>query len=690
MAATFETKMIIRLTGIMLGLTILALPATAQQRTQQVNVFLGTSGDHGQLSPAASYPFSMMSIVPQTYPAIHTGYEYAAKQYLGFAHTVFEGVGCRGSGGNILVRPFLGHSDSGKLEKAAQAASPGFYSVAFTNQVKAEFTVFEKSGIHHYQFPAGPKGFTIDLKHTLANDFVAEGHSVSGDTVKGWIEAKTTCNAGKYRLYYFLKFSEAVTISTTGEHSLRVVPAAGTRDIEMRIALSSVSTDYAQQAVPNLSFTNMKKAADSAWQQQLGRISVSGNKERESLFYSLMYRALQSPYDISEPDGTYRATDGSLHQSSTKRYNGWAIWDNYRTQLPLLSLMYPGQYADMATSIAEMYLRGKKDYATQTEPSNTVRTEHAMVVLLDAIRKGYKIDIAAIRDQLIKEADGLDFGTPDKALEASYDTWALSQILAANGDTGLAAKYLAKALGYKTYWNKDFRDISKNDVDRMQARGLYQGTIWQYRWFVPFDVKGLIGLTGREEAFTQQLDYFFDNDLYNHANEPDLQAPLMYNATAKPWKSQQLMHAYAADTVVQYYFNDNSRGIDPFVDRIYKNIPQSYIRTMDDDAGAMSAWFVFTASGIHPACVGWPVYYLNVPLFPEVKLQWPGRQPLQIRVQNYADKNVYIAKVVLNGKVLNRNYLTQQEITNGGTLLITASATPVKEQATERWVAEVK
>ena len=142
------------------------------------------------------------------------------------------------------------------------------------------------------------------------------------------------------------------------------------------------------------------------------------------------------------------------------------------------------------------------------------------------------------------------------------------------------------------------------------------------------------------------------------------------------------MHAYAVDTVVQYYFNDNSRGIDPFVDVIYKNQPQSYIRTMDDDAGAMSSWFLFAASGISPACVGWPVYYLNVPLFPSVDF---GK--FSLRVENFGEQNFYIQKLSLNGKVLHRNYLMHDEIIKGGTLVITAGSQPAKEQFTDRWVS---
>jgi putative alpha-1,2-mannosidase len=221
----------------------------------------------------------------------------------------------------------------------------------------------------------------------------------------------------------------------------------------------------------------------------------------------------------------------------------------------------------------------------------------------------------------------------------------------------------------------------------MQARGLYQGTIWQYRWFVPFDLKGLVELAGGEQEYLRQLDYFFDNDLYNHANEPDIQAPLLYNITGEPWKSQALMHKYAADTVVQYYFNDNSRGIDPFVDRIYRNVPDTYIRTMDDDAGAMSAWYVFAACGFSPVCVGIPRYYLNVPLFKQVDFNWPGGKKLTIRVENFTATARYIQSVTLNGKPFNRNWIGHEELLQGGTLVIKAGETPNKSWGKDQpWI----
>ncbi|RZK67106.1 MAG: alpha-mannosidase, partial [Pedobacter sp.] len=220
--------------------------------------------------------------------------------------------------------------------------------------------------------------------------------------------------------------------------------------------------------------------------------------------------------------------------------------------------------------------------------------------------------------------------------------------------------------------------------------GLYQGTIWQYRWFVPYDFKGLIALDGGEEAYIAKLDEFFARDLYNHANEPDLQVPLMYNVTRQGYKSQYWMHQLAADTVIQNYFNDNSRGIGSYIGKIYKNQPEAYLRTMDDDAGAMSAWYVFTASGFSPACVGWPVYYLNIPLFPSVTFRLPNAKTFKVEVANFSPKNKYIKQAFLNGKPFNRNYITQEDINRGGVLRIVSSAEPVKVSSTENWISSIE
>ncbi|MBE9582998.1 glycoside hydrolase family 92 protein [Mucilaginibacter sp. JRF] len=665
--------------------------ANAQQGTaatdpaSAVNVFLGTSGDHGQLSPAASYPFGMLSIAPQTYPNLHAGYEHNAKKVLGFTHTRFEGVGCMGSGGSILIKPLLGdNADDTELLKSSEAAGPGFYRIGFENGINVNVAVNKNSGTEAYTFPANSKhSFFINLSHTLANGFVAEEHKSSTNSLSGWVDARTTCGAGVYRVYYYINFSAPVKFEQDADHKLIARVESADNTVLLNIGISSVDVAHAQASAKTNGAEALQTASHTEWNKTLGTVEVNGDTETQKLFYSLLYRTVQSPYLISEADGAYRGTDGSLQKTNKTVYNGWSIWDNYRTQLPLMSLLYPDKYADMVTSIASIYKYGKKDYATQHEPSNTVRTEHAIVVLLDAWRKGFKVDIKGIADSLIAEGNRLDFAKPDKALESSYDAWALSHLMEIAGRKAESTKFREIAMKYKDYWEKDFKDITKRDVDRMQARGLYQGTIWQYRWFVPFDVKGLINLVGGEQKYIEQLDYFFANDLYNHANEPDIQAPFMYNMTSQPWKSQQLAHKYAADTVVQYYFNDNSRGIDPFVNKIYRNQPDTYVRTMDDDGGALSGWYVFTACGIMPACVGEPVFYLNAPLFSGVKFNFPDGKKFNITTTNFAEKNIYITSATLNGKPLERNWLTYAELRKGGTLNLTLSSKPDKTWGTK-------
>ncbi|RYG04217.1 MAG: alpha-mannosidase, partial [Chitinophagaceae bacterium] len=437
------------------------------------------SADHGQMSPAASYPFSMLSIGPQTYPKTHTGYEYLAKKFLGFTHNRFEGVGCQGSGGNILIKPFLGNDPSkSELLKASEKAGPGFYEVGFENKIKVQLAVLGNAGKHVYQFPKGEKGFYLDLSYAFNGAFVSEEHEVKENAVSGWVISKTTCVAGKYKVFYYLELQGKSKWNDEGNHKLIAKLNNGATEESINIAFSSVSAEAAKANINTSSYEKIKSQSSADWNSHLSKIAVEGNMESAKLFYSLLYRTMQSPYVISETDGQYRNTKGEIKKDNEIRYNGWAIWDNYRTQLPLLSLITPDRFQGMTNSIADLYNSGKKDYATQTEPSNTVRTEHAIVVLLDAYRKGYKVDFNKIIDSLTKEVNNLDYKSPDKALESSYDNWALSEIFKILKNKEKSQFYLNKALEYKNYWNKDFKDMTKNDVDRMQARGLYQGTIW--------------------------------------------------------------------------------------------------------------------------------------------------------------------------------------------------------------------
>ncbi|TZF86092.1 glycoside hydrolase family 92 protein (plasmid) [Pedobacter sp. BS3] len=668
----------------------------AQDLTSEVNPFFGTSGDHGQLSPAASSPFGYLSIGPQTSPHIHPGYEFLAKKFLGFTHNRFEGVGCKGSGGVLFVKPFWGDNYKDvELNKVYDQASPGYYTVKFDNGLKASFAVHQYSGIHQYIFPANVKDkrLFIDFSHAFNNAFVAEEHTVDQNTVSGWIQAKTTCSVGTYKLFFCLKFDKSIRIETTADtHQLiAVLNSSGTTNLDVRVGLSSVDVNDAIKNLPAGDISQVKENSSAAWNRELAHIRVEGDAERKKLFYSLLYRAIQSPYIISAADGRYRAIDGSLQTSGQPVYNGWSIWDNYKTQLPLLSFAFTDRYQAIAWSIANLYRYGKKDYATQNEPSNTVRTEHAVVVLLDAARKGYRIDFNSIYDSVKHEVDHIEAKSPDKKLETAYDLWAFSQIAEICKQQTAAGEYLQKAKTlYQEAWQKDFKDVKKKDVDKMPARGMYQGTVWQYRWLVPYDLAGLINLCGGEKQFTGQLDTFFDDNFYCHSNEPDIQAPVYYNATAQTWKSQRLMHQIGLDTMVQNYFNTNERDVGAYIGKIYRNAPNGYLRTMDDDGGAMSSWFVLAACGIYPASVGYPVYYVNVPYFKTVKIEVAPNKYFTVSVRNFDDKNMYIRQMLLNGKDIGRTWLKHAEIVKGGTLEIIADSKPQSYGNTNLFVPSIK
>ncbi|MDF0709031.1 glycoside hydrolase domain-containing protein [Flagellimonas okinawensis] len=648
----------------------------AKSASGQVNVFLGTSGDHGQMSPSASSPFNMISIGPVTRPGTHTGYDHYAKEFLGFVHTHIEGVGCRGGGGNILVRPMGSGGPEEKLWKARESAQPGYYQVAFVNGIRAEMAVGHNYGVHQYQFPGSEKYLTVDVAHAFLNRFVDARHRLAGNAVRGWVDTRTVCDRGMYRLYFYMEFDHATSVTKT-EGNTYLIKGSEHPTMGLRIGFSSVSEEFAKARLTDGgSLERTMEKTTAAWDTLLDQVKVNGEEDRTALFYSLLYRSLQSPYVVSEPDGSYRAIDGSLQRSKGPIYHGWAIWDNYREQMPLLSLLFPKKYGDMARSIANLYPYGKNDWSTMHAPSNSVRTEHAQVVLLDALEKGHHLPLEDIRDSLVQEMDSLDFGSPDKALESSYDLWAGSKLMRSIGDTLLADTYLKRALGYRTYWERDFADMDWPDVDRMGARGLYQGTLWQYRWFVPFDIEGLQDIAGGEQVFREQLDRFFEGNNYNHANQPDLQVPGLYNTTKEPWKTQKLYRALMLDTVVQTYFNNNSKGIDPYIGRIYNNRPRAYLKTMDDDMGTMSSWFVLRSMGLSAVNVGEPRYYLTAPIFKEVELHGSSKKSLKIKVSNYHKDHYYIRSVRFNGKPLLRNWLTHSELIHGGELIMETDSVP--------------
>jgi predicted alpha-1,2-mannosidase len=355
------------------------------------------------------------------------------------------------------------------------------------------------------------------------------------------------------------------------------------------------------------------------------------------------------------------------------------VWDNFRNKFSLYALIIPDISNDIANSLVSLYKHGMPYWSGYNEPVPTVRTEHTVVVLLDLYRRGIvNFDIKSMYQRLTAEINNIKANSPDTRLELAYDYWALAefaQILGLKEDQEL---YYQKAMEYKSTWKKKFFNITDN-FDVMHAEGLYEGTLWQYQWHVQFDVSGLIELIGSKDAFTERLEYYFDNNLHNHGNQPDIHVPFMFNFSTKPWLTQKWVNKILTKEMVQHY-GTHVKWKEPYIGRIYKDTPDGYIPEMDDDDGTMSAWYVLSAMGLYPMLVGDPVFQLTSPIFDKITIQLPENKTFVIKTNGFSDQNYYIDKITLNGKNYTKNAILHQDIMNGGVLEVDLTDKPNKNR----------
>lgn len=644
---------------------------------QYIDPFICTSNDHGQTDVAAAVPFGMVKPCPDTHPIGHAGYDYNSSEIIGFSHTRFSGVGCRGVGGNIRVLPFANSNKAPKKQsylKETELAKAGYYAVQLSSDVKVELTASAQVAYHKYTFPASSKcGVSIDL----ASSFVAhisEQHYLDDDGVlSGKVESVNVCKLGKYSFYYALALDkEGMTWHDDGSQITFCFTTSDNEVVKLFCALSVISEEVARQKLQQamkIPFNVVAKQAYQAWNNLLNVVQVkSDDVQKKRLFYTHLYHATQSPFIVSESDGSYRGSDGKLYTNSLDTYyHGWSVWDTFRSKLPLLSFLYPEKYQDMLRSIAELYKQGKPSWATDTEPFITIRTEHTLPILLDASRKDIlPFSLGDIYEALKEEAETLPYQSPDNVLESSYDYWALSEIAKDLGFYIDAQMYLDKAMQYQPLWKEKFLHLGDN-ADVMHADGLYEGTLWQYRWFVPFDMHGIQQLMGGEDVFENDLDYFFSNELFNIGNQPDIQVPYLYAYTCSPWKTQQCIHTLLNEQTNNWY-GTHDKWDKPLKRRIFQDSPEGYIKEMDDDAGTMSAWYLWSSLGFYPIFPGSSEMVISTPQFDEYTIQFPERK-LRVKTIKSSEKAIYIQRVLIDGEDYNSCFINFNRLVQGGEML---------------------
>ena len=661
----------------------------AESFVEYVDPFIATAGDHGQLDPSANVPFGYVKLGPDTDPINHSGYDYNAKKIWGFSINRTIGTGCAGAGGNIRLKPFVG-SPSIKSEgfiKNSEKAAPGYYRVTMDSQIDVELTTTNQVGWHRYTYPVKTDaGVLIDLTASFEELLSYEYHIVNANEINGKIQAENVCSKGIYTIYFNIYCDhEFNNLKNKDGKLISFFQMDDNPVVNIQVTVSSISPEQAakdrNREIAAKTFKQVKTDAEKAWDKILGRVKVFGNKEYKKLFYTCLFRIYQTPVNTTSPFGKYRGTDGEIYDAEGYvHYDSWSIWDTFRTKFPLISLLEPEYMRDFCLSLLDLYRTGKYAWAGPFETAPTVRTEHAEIVLLDAYQKGIPFDLDKVYDYAVLESDNLPWVSPDNKLESAYDYWALSQMAEILGRKDDADYYTSRAQEYRKIWNEKFKTMGEKS-DIMHGDGLYEGTLWQYRWFVPYDVPGIISLVGGKQQFLTELEYFFDNHLYNHGNQPDIQAPYMFNAAGAPWLTQKWVNAILTKEIPNYY-GTHEKWEKPYVNRIYKAEPAGFIPEMDDDDGTMSAWYVCSAMGLYPLCVGKPEYQISTPIFEKIEINLANGNTFVIENKNFSDKNIYIQKALLNDKEYNNSALLHKDILKGGKLLLECSETPNKAWGT--------
>ncbi len=658
---------------------LLPLAAWAADPVDLVDPFVGTSGDHGQLTPAATGPYGMVQLSPDTRPTQHAGYDFAATQLTGFSHTRAVGVGCGGAGGDLHVAVgYAGEGPVWPMDKASERAAPGWYSVRYGQGIAAQLAALGAAGVSQFEMPrAGTVRVVLDPRHGYTKPRTAEWTAREAGDLRGRMSAGTVCDAGLYHLAFAATLTlndRPVSVAATpldGDRLAFDVPVKAGDRIAVRTGLSVVDPASARRVLETLvggrSLEQVRAAARAAWAAELARVQVPGDDERVRLLYTHLFRVMQTPARIDDADGRYRRSDGSLHQvpKGRHRYAGWAIWDNYRTQLPLIGLLDSDRSIDIAASLAELYLAGKTAWPTQTEPFITVRTEHAGVALLDFRRKGIAgFDGETILPLMVAELKDLERKTPDEQIETAYDTWAVAELARDLGQTALADRLGAEALSYRKMWREVFGQVS-DDFDVVKARGLYQGTLWQYRWAPVFDLDWLVEQGLGRARFEAELDQFFDQGLFNMTNQPDIHAPFLYARIGEAGRMAAQVDQILHRPMDHGYTNGGKRP-KPWVGRAFALDPVGYADGMDDDAGGMAAWYVWASLGLYPLTPGEPRYALTVPSFARSRIALPGGRAVTIERRGPATGR--LAQVLWNGRPLDGLFIDHAALVRGGTL----------------------
>lgn len=496
---------------------------------------------------------------------------------------------------------------------------------------------------------------------------------------------------------------------------LRFVAKYKTGANEVIMVKTAVSTVSAANALENLdaeiSGWDFEKVIDDTsrlWDRELARMTIEGTQTEKETFYTALYHAFLTPNLHEDVNGQYRGFDQNVHDSDKMaKYTIFSLWDTYRATHPLFALIQAQRNADMINSMLAHYDQSVDKllpvWELQANETWCMIGYHAVPVIADAFLKGNRgfdpqrayeaIKTTAMNPDYDAVADYARLGwvpfdkeneAVSKTLEYAYDDYAIAQMAKALGKTDDYAYFMKRAGYYKNIYDPTSgfmrgRDSQGNWRQPFDPQGFVQGgdftegTSWQYSWYVPHDVPGLIELFGGKEAFCQKLDNLFvlkspengDSEVddifgrigeYWHGNEPSHHIVYLYCYAGQPWKAQQLLR-----TIVRTQ---------------YGNEPQSL--TGNDDCGQMSAWYIFTCMGFYPVAPASDFYVIGAPQFKQMTMHLSTGKTFRMMADNLSEQNMYVQSVELNGKPWNSPFLPYSELKKGGSIVFEMGPQPNK------------
>lgn len=697
-----------------------AYPAVNLDPVDYVDPFINTLGDNGQTNPGPSTPFGLVSLGPDSDGGAFSGYYYQDKNLKGFSHVRFSGVGCSGAGGNILMMPETSSFTKNvneykqKYDKSSEQASAGYYGVKLASGIEVELTASDNVGFHRYTFPASAdKGSVlVDLSNSYAGMLDANLKVESSNEITGMVQSKNVCGNGYYKLYYSIQFDHDFNSYTSWQGDVTGTEAArsgansgvwvnfntaGDKVIQAKVGLSAVSVEQARaeakQDIPDWDFEAQHAKIRGTWSDVLNKVEIKdNNEENKKVFYTQMYHTYLHPKNVTSTAGTFKAgrDENTVRQASElgedfEYYNGWTTWDDFR-KYALFSVLDPQKYNNMVKSLVDLY----KTRGTYTQwgdgywPSPTVRNEFNGAVILDAYAKGFTdYDVYTALKGMAVDADNFSIsdGEISGKLEKAKSAFFPMQLAAMIGDKSTYEKYKKLALSYQNLWNANQVDengvetgfftpngttVAKGDVTAVDKYA-YQGNLWTYRWSATQDINGLAKLMGGKTEMAKQLQDFFARNEYMAINEPDIDVPYLFNYLGYPYLTQYYAREYTTEVVTQKYHNHGLYA-KPIQSRVYRADPEGYLPSMDDDAGGMSSWYVYSAMGLFPGNPGDANFLIGSPVFSELTLHLDGGKAFTIKANNVSSANRFIQSAQLNGETFDQAWISYDALMNGGTL----------------------